>query len=179
ARPQGSGYDRGAYEYATSGYDIIPPQISNINLLSKTPLDIEIGWENITCTVTDNVAVNEVILHLTNPERRTTSLSMQHRPGTSLYYYRTTLTLSGNYSYQIWARDTNNNEVSSAIRLFSLPPNWDINMDGRCTILDQVLLSVHYSEAGTNGWIRQDVDNNGVINNLDLILTSNHYGESW
>jgi hypothetical protein len=59
-----------------------------------------------------------------------------------------------------------------------MTPNWDVNSDGQCNILDQVTISVHYGEANSQGWIREDVDNNGVINVLDLIMASNHYGES-
>jgi hypothetical protein len=46
-------------------------------------------------------------------------------------------------------------------------------------VFDLVLISNHYTETGTPGWIRQDVDNNGAIEVLDLVLTSNHYGETW
>ncbi len=58
-------------------------------------------------------------------------------------------------------------------------PDWDINEDGQCSILDYILISNHYGETGQNGWIREDVDNNGEINILDLVLVSNHYGETW
>ena len=58
-------------------------------------------------------------------------------------------------------------------------PDWDINQDGQCNVLDCVLISNRYGETGENGWIREDVDNNGEITVLDLVLVSNHYGENW
>jgi hypothetical protein len=60
-----------------------------------------------------------------------------------------------------------------------MPPNWDINSDNYCTILDLVLISNHYNQIGNNGWIREDADNNGVIQVLDLVFVANHIGELW
>jgi len=62
--------------------------------------------------------------------------------------------------------------VSSAI------PNYDVNSDGSCNLLDIVRISNHMGESGAPGWIRDDVDQNGIIQVLDMILVSNHYGES-
>jgi|GEM_PF-2226493 len=57
-------------------------------------------------------------------------------------------------------------------------PNYDINMDGVCNLMDLVQISIHFGQAGSPGWIREDVDKNGKIRVLDMTLTSNHYGES-
>ncbi|OGS40032.1 MAG: hypothetical protein A3K77_00390 [Euryarchaeota archaeon RBG_13_31_8] len=35
------------------------------------------------------------------------------------------------------------------------------------------------SNIGGDSWIREDVDNNRVIEVLDLVLSSNHYGTYW
>jgi len=61
----------------------------------------------------------------------------------------------------------------------SLPPNWDINNDGRYNILDKVLISVRYGQTGSPGWIREDINNNGIVNMADLTYDSNHYNECW
>ena len=178
-RPQGSNVDIGAYEYYQTNSDTTPPVLSNIQTRTSSPLDVVIGWENITCTAIDNVEIEEVTLILANKNYQTTTLTMLHKTGTSIYYYNTSIKQSGNYSYQISAEDTSNNEVSSNTMKLSLPPNWDINNDGRSTILDKVLMSVHYGQTGTPGWIREDANNNGVINMLDLTYDSNHYNECW
>jgi uncharacterized repeat protein (TIGR02543 family) len=162
--------------------DSQPPQISNIARTTSNPLDTNpsYGWVNVSCTVTDNVAVSQVILRIHNPTGSWNNVSMT--TGTSgKYYYRTTTAFStaGNYSYSIRATDTTNNINTSSNILFSMPANWDINSDGHCTILDLVTISNHYHQTGTNGWIREDVDNNGEIQVLDLVFVSNHFGESW
>jgi hypothetical protein len=171
-----------SYWFTTVNQDISPPQISNIARTTSAPLDTNLlyGWVNVSCTVTDNVAVSQVILKIRDPSSSWSNVSMVSRT-TGKYYYRSTTAFStvGNYSYFVWAKDTSNNRVSSNNVAFSMPPNWEVNNNGHCTILDQVAISVHYGETGSHGWIREDVDNNGVINILDLIMASNHYGESW
>jgi hypothetical protein len=162
--------------------DSAPPQISGVTRTTSNPLDTDplYGWVNVSCTVTDNVAVSQVILRIHNPSGSWNNVSMQ--AGTAgKYYYRSTTAFSsaGNYSYSIWAKDTSNNANTSSSVLFSMSPNWDLNSDGHGTIFDLVLVSNHYGQIGAHGWIREDADNNGEIQVLDLVYVSNHYGESW
>jgi uncharacterized repeat protein (TIGR02543 family) len=162
--------------------DSMPPQMSNIARATSDPLDTNssYGWVNVSCTVTDNVAVSQVMLRIHNPTGSWNNITMT--TGTSgKYYYRTTTGFSteGNYSYTIRATDTNNNGNTTSTILFSMPPNWDINLDGDCLIFDLVFISNHYGETGANGWIREDADNNGEVEVLDLVYVSNHYAESW
>jgi hypothetical protein len=179
SRPQGAGYDIGAYEYHTSG-DTTPPVISSVGVATSNPLDTQVGygWENFTSVVTDNVGVSTVILKITNPDQSTTNISMTKKTGTTMYYSNRSLSLPGNYSYVVKATDASNNSALSSSHLIFLPPNWDINGDGSVNILDIVLVSNQYGATGSSGWIREDVDNNGVINVLDINLVSNHYGQN-
>jgi len=162
--------------------DTAPPQISGVARATSDPLDTDptYGWVNVSCTVTDNVAVSQVILRIHTPGGSWNNVSMVTRTA-GKYYYRSTTAFStaGNYSYSIWAKDTSNNANTSSTVLFSMPPNWDVNSDGTCAIIDLVLISNHYNENGAHGWIREDADNNGEIQVLDLVYVSNHYGESW
>jgi hypothetical protein len=57
-------------------------------------------------------------------------------------------------------------------------PDYDINTDGSCNILDIVLIANRFDETGTPGWIREDADKNGIVNIYDIIFLSNHYGTS-
>jgi hypothetical protein len=134
----------------------------------------------VSCTVTDNVAVSQVVLRIRTPGGSWNNVSMVTRT-TGQYYYRsaTAFSSAGNYSYSIRATDTSNNANTSSTVLFSMPSNWDLNSDGQCTIFDMVLVSNHYGQNGAAGWIREDADNNGQIQVLDLVFVSNHYGESW
>ena len=59
------------------------------------------------------------------------------------------------------------------------PPNWDINDDGVCNVLDFLCISNHFGETGPCGWIREDVNKNGAIQISDLMYISNHFGECW
>lgn len=181
SRPQGSGYDIGAYEFV-SEFDTNPPQISEISIVTSNPLDTNpsFGWVNVSCTVTDNIATSQVVLRIQSPGDFWNNISMISRTSDK-YYYRTTTAFSnvGNYTYSIWAKDTSNNIVISSNILFSMPPNWDININGGCTILDLVLVSNLYGSTGNPGWIREDVDNNGEITVLDLNIVSNYFGVSW
>jgi hypothetical protein len=179
-KPQGAGYDIGAFEYVSGG-DTTPPQISGVSIVTSNPLDTSssYGWVNISGTVTDNVAISQVKLRFQDPNNSWNNVTMTSRTA-GKYYYRTTTAFStpGNYSYFIWAKDTSNNAASSSTRLFSMFSNWDVNSDFKGSLLDIVMVSNQYSAAGNPGWIREDVDNNGVINVLDLNLVSGHYGES-
>jgi len=158
------------------------PQISNIANTTSDPLDTNssFGWVNITCDVTDNIGVDEVFLNITNPDGSYNNVSMS-ATGASSYYSNSSTAFSthGNYSYFIWANDTSGNADISSSYDFSMPPNWDVDMNGECKVFDLTLISNHYNETGAPGWIREDVDNNGVIQILDFVFVSNHYNEVW
>jgi hypothetical protein len=162
--------------------DVAPQQISGVSRTTSNPLDADplYGWVNVRCTVTDSIAVSQVILRIHNSGGSWNNVSMVTR-STGKYYYRSTTAFSsaGNYSYTIWVKDASNTVNTSSIVLFSMSPNWDVNNDGRCSVLDFVFVLNYYGKNGVYGWIREDVDNNGVIQVLDLVFLANHYGESW
>jgi hypothetical protein len=170
------------YQQAGAPVDSTPPQITGVSRSVSDPLDTSssYGWVNVSCTVTDNVAVSQVLLRIHNPGGSWNNVSMITRTS-GKYYYRSTTAFStaGNYSYTIWAKDTSNNPATSSAVLFSMAPNWDVNRDGSVTILDLVSISNLYGDTGASGWIREDVDNNGEIEVLDLTTVSNHFGEEW
>jgi hypothetical protein len=162
--------------------DSTPSQIFGVTRTSSNPLDVDpiYGWVNVSCSVTDNVGVSQVILKIHTPGGSWNNVSMLTH-STSMYYYRSTTAFSavGNYSYFIWTKDISNNTNNSSSVMFSMPPGWDINSDGMTTILDLVLISNHYGETGASGWIREDVDNNGRVQILDMSQVSGHFSESW
>jgi hypothetical protein len=180
-RYSGNAPDIGAYEFVSSGPDTTPPQISNVILTESNPLDTDpsFGWICITATITDNIEVDNVLINISCPNGSSYSFSMNSAGST--YYYNTSTVFSnhGNFSYSIWANDINGNPTTTSSYDFSMPPNWDLNNDGQCNLLDLTLISNHYGEAGPNGWIREDVNNNGITQVLDLILITGHYNEEW
>ena len=156
--------------------------ISNINIETSNPLDTDpaFGWINFSCEITDNIEVDSVYFGFTTPDDTFNNVSMNDL-GNDIYYYNSSIDFSdhGNYSYNIWGNDTTNNIAVSEISLFSMPPNWDINKDGNCSVFDLILISNVYGDTGVYGWIREDVDNNGTIEVIDLVFVSNHHGETW
>jgi hypothetical protein len=90
-------------------------------------------------------------------------------PGKYYYWSNTSFSQVGTYSYSIMTVDKNNNTVTSSAILFSMPHNHDINMDGKQNRLDLNTVKKHYGETGQPGWIREDVDNNGIIQVFDLV----------
>ena len=56
-------------------------------------------------------------------------------------------------------------------------PAWDVNQDGRVSILDMILVAQRFGEtAAANSGV--DINDDGVISILDLILIAQHMGES-
>jgi hypothetical protein len=155
-------------------------EITNIIRTTSDPIDTNpsFGWINIACDVTDNTAIDEVFLNITNPDGSYSNVSMN---GANSYYYNSSTAFSthGNYSYYIWAKDSNGNPSTSTVYDLSISPNWDIDMNGVCNVFDLTLISGKYENQGQDGWIREDVDNNGVIQVLDFVYVAEHYGETW
>ena len=56
-------------------------------------------------------------------------------------------------------------------------PAWDVNQDGRVSILDLILVAKDLG-AGTPANLRTDVNRDGTINIQDLIIVAQHLGES-
>jgi hypothetical protein len=106
--------------------DLTKPVISNVQANPST--QIQGGYVNITCTVTDNVAVSEVNVSITGPVGFTPlNITMTKIPDTNNYYYNSTYPIAGAYSYYIWVNDTSNNRNISTVYGFeiyrlNLPP---------------------------------------------------------
>jgi len=168
------------YTFTTTIFaDTTPPEISDVTLSSSDPLDVLIGWENISCSITDASLIATVTINITLPDNSFSNQSMNTIPGTENYYYNTSLQQTGNYTFIIRAVDSNGFETFSNEQNISLAPNWDVNEDGTCNVLDLTIISNYYGQTGFEGWIRADDDNNGEIQVLDFVIASNHYDEGW
>ena len=169
--------------FVITGYleDITPPVISDVMLTNSTPLDTDVpfGWENVSCNVTDNVLVNQVKLNVTNPDTTTVEYTMTKVPGTDTYYYNTTFTVAGDYTYYIWAIDTSDNIATSTPETFLLPENWDMNDDRVCTISDLRKVALEFGEEGQPGWIREDYNNDGTCTISDLRKVALCFGDTY
>lgn len=178
----GSKPDIGAYEFPSEEPDNNKPAISNVLLTESDPLDTNpsFGWVNITADVTETSSIDNVKLIIIYPDGSSDNLTMNSDHSNN-YYFNTSTVFSdyGNYSYHIWAIDSNGNQSNSTIHDFSMPPNWDIDMNEKCNLLDLTFISNQYNEEGENGFIREDVDNNGEVKVLDFMYVVGHLTQSW
>lgn len=165
-----------------SDADYIPPELSNVVRVTSLPLDTNpsFGWINISCEVTDNTAVDQVTLNISNPDSSWNNVTMiLDTAGT--YYCNSTTAFSahGPYQYGIQARDTSGNTNETLFYSFSMPPNWDVNMDGVCNLFDVTLLSTKWLQSGAFGWIREDINNDGTVNIVDVSTLSASWLQTW
>jgi len=171
--------------------DVAPPEITDVVMTASDLLETGpgFGWEKVTCTITDNRAVLTAKLVVTNPDHITiVEYTMTNiDPVADTYECNITLTLPGNYSYHVWASDFKpNTNTSDPELLFALPPNWDVDMNGRTYSNDLMSIIWIYGISGPGypssssfGWIREDIDNNGRVYSNDLMNVIWHYGEYW
>jgi hypothetical protein len=69
----------------------------------------------------------------------------------------------------------------SNIPVFAATPTLqqcDINNDGIINISDFIEMNKYIGTTGTAGWIKSDVDKNGVVQVCDMMFVANHYGET-
>ena len=96
--------------------DIRPPEIKNLTAYPN-PQEIQ-GNVNITCNISDDVAVAAAMVNVTGPESFNTS--MHHLSGTGIWYCDVTYNISGNYTYFVWAEDPSSNSNKTAIFSFKI-----------------------------------------------------------
>jgi hypothetical protein len=170
-------FDVGVEETGPSG-DVNPPVISDVNAVLSDPVDTVIGWVNMSCFVTDNVGVSSVFVNVTFPDGHSENLSMVVADG-DVFYYNSTFSDVGSYSFVVWAEDVSGNVNSSGVGGFVIAPNWDINGDGVCNGLDVTFISINWLNTGSPGWIGADINNDGAVNGLDVTFISIYWLEMW
>jgi len=57
-------------------------------------------------------------------------------------------------------------------------PWWDVNLDGVCNVGDLVVVGQSWRLSGSPGWMRADVNKDGVIDDIDMVLVAWHLGWS-
>jgi|GEM_PF-3746211 len=101
-----------------SAEDIVPPSIQDV-CDSPDPQYV-LGPVNITAKVTDNQCLNKVKVHITYPDTSTANMTMAQYHMTDIYYFNTTYTPIGIYTYHIWANDTQGNGQASLLYNFTI-----------------------------------------------------------
>ena len=100
---------------AVSGASITDFSLSDATSIEINAAYVNGGWENFSCTVTDIDGVDEVKLVLIGD---TTTEYLMSKDGDN-YYINTTILTADEYTYYIWANDTNRNyNTSTSQQLF-------------------------------------------------------------
>ena len=157
--------------------DITPPEITEVTVTHSDPKDTDsdYGWENFTCTVTDNNGIDTVKLVLIG---NTTTEYPMFKDGDD-YYCNITISAAGRYIYHIWANDTKGKENISSPQLFDMPLNEDVNEDGSVGFVDIMSIAGMWGATGPNGWIRADVNNDGSVGFVDIMSVAGMWGQEW
>ena len=97
--------------------DLSPPQIENINYSNLK----EVGSNlNISCKVTDNIAVKDVFLNITYPDGTNYNFSIKNNKTDSIYYCNKAYNMLGTYSFFIFAIDDYGNKNKSQTYEFEI-----------------------------------------------------------
>ena len=96
--------------------DIIPPQISNVQI---SPPVQDVGkYVNITADITDNVAIASARINITYPDGTFVNETLQQLR--AAYFYNTTYSIAGTYSFFIWAKDPDGNGMKTSTYSFEI-----------------------------------------------------------
>jgi hypothetical protein len=165
--------------------DLSDPEITDIDVSYSDPVDTDptFGWVNMSCSASAASEIQEVIMSISCPNGSVLERSLMQGSG-NYWYWNSSMgesmfTTAGNYSFTITVTDASGNMNTSSVFYIEIPPNWDVNADGICDLLDFVEVSNRYGETGENGWIREDINNDGELSVLDLVMLSNAYKETW
>ncbi|MDD3492036.1 MAG: PKD domain-containing protein [Candidatus Thermoplasmatota archaeon] len=132
---------------ATHTFDIIiPAKPPDIWKTDASPSPQQFGSPvNITCNVSDNVAMQTVRVNVTFPGGNYLNVSMDpvqvDSKGNGLYAYNHIYPSLGNYSYYVWVTDVNDYANRSAAATFSI-------IDTTPPCIDQVTVSPPIQEPG-------------------------------
>jgi hypothetical protein len=95
------------------GFTIQDTELPEILNMLDTPDPQETGGSvNISCDVTDNVAVQEVWVNITLPGGGFNNVTMNQGAGSQLFF-NSTYAVLGSYQYTVWTSDTSGNLNSS------------------------------------------------------------------
>ncbi|MCD6572399.1 MAG: choice-of-anchor J domain-containing protein [Thermoplasmata archaeon] len=167
--------------YIVNRSDVSPPNISDVTI--NPPSQVAGGNINISCIVTDDVAVANVSLNVTFPDDTTLLLSM-NSSSDGRYYLNTTYTAAGLYNFTILAEDASGNKNESSIYnftiLYNAPPvinNITITPSFRLK-LGPVNISCEVSDDFGVDFVKINItlpDGNHSVKNLSHLVNTTYY----
>jgi hypothetical protein len=155
------------------------PTIQDVSIEFSDPLDTNplYGWYQISCDIDDD-DIDASYLEVVRPDGTIINESM-NQISSSTFSYQLTTFGHGTYQYHVYVVDAQGYTASSSTYSFIIPPNWDVNMDGYASVLDFTCISNKLGSHGPGGFIREDVNNNGLVSISDIVGVSNYYHQYW
>jgi len=104
---------------------------------------------------------------------------------TFVYYFTVVSNAEGGLGRTLYGFDTSSipdNAVITDAYLRVVPAqwdstsDWDVNYDGLVDAGDIETVGLRWGETGVPGWIKEDVNNDGIVDGLDTTDISEHYG---
>lgn len=166
ARPQGSGYDIGAYEYV--------PSVSNDPPVLDPVGDRSVNeGELLEFTVSASDPDGDPLTYLASnlPSGATFD------PQTRTFSWRPNYAQGGIYTgVHLEVTDGALTASEEIVITVNKPfEDWDPNADGVVNALDLTVVGQHWDESGDAGWIREDVNEDGTVNSLDMLVIGQHW----
>jgi len=148
--------------------DLSPPAIEDVE---ANPSLQNIGdLVNISCNVTDNVAVEDVRINVTYPDGSYENFSIFQNKTDSIYYSSRSYNLIGTYEFYIYAIDTSGNSNVSSVYQFEIedlsPPHVE------------VVFPVGGEVVGGEVLIKWEATDNGEITGITIKYSPNN-GLTW
>ncbi|HEC76233.1 MAG TPA: hypothetical protein ENI33_03095, partial [Thermoplasmatales archaeon] len=106
----------GYLNYSFNIVDNSPPVITNVNV--NPAQQIENGYVNITCDITDDFGISLAKAIMQYPDASIHEFNLHH----SSYYLNQTYSMVGIYYFYIYAMDVNGNDASSSTYQFEIIP---------------------------------------------------------
>ena len=162
ARPQGSGYDLGAYEYINTSPAAL---VVTTNTLPNGTVGV--NYSQTLEAIGGTQPYAWVIISGALPEGLKLSSNgvISGKPSA----------VAASFSITFQVSDGAGATASKTLSISTAYSEWDMNMDGLINVLDIIIISQHWGETGAFGWIRADVNHDGAINILDITVVGQHW----
>jgi hypothetical protein len=155
--------------------DTVPPEITNVG--AAPPFQIQGLPVMISCDVTDYSGVNMVTLDITGPTGYPRQNTTMTKGAGDTYYCEQTYSIRGEYSYYIWAEDTNGFSIQSDLYQFIIGQCGDANGDGMINVSDAVYIINYVFVPGAptpDPLCSADVNGDGLVNISDAVYIINY-----
>jgi len=163
-----------------------PLNNTKVNVSEKFMGDVtkifSIDWTNISCNVTDNIAVTGVYLNITiNGSIYDNTSVVDNKTADNKYFRNNSFATVGTYVVFLHSYDAASNKNNTENQTYEIFYKWDLNQDNDVNIVDITSITGVYGQTGDNRWIKQDCAStgDGDIDIVDITTVTAHYGETY